>query len=1071
MISAPERLRFGASIGGGAVVPANCTAPLSAIATFSWRSDTAPPAEGDSKRDLCSSALTAESLSYHRRRSFGSNICASNPRVLHLRILGGAAVLSSDGALTGAAGRRRALALLAAVASAHDDGLPRDRALALLWPELDSERARNNLKQLVFSLRRALSPEVFASTGASLRLDPNTITVDVWAYEKAIADGQLENAVARYGGPFLDGFSVPGLTEFERWVETERERLARVHATTLDTLAERAHRAGQFEIAAAWRRHLAALDPLSARYAVAFVRALADAGDIPGALRHAHLFERLVRSELDADVGPEMRLLVAQLRLRIENSPARVLTSDEIAVLPPERAATPVNVNQVSVAPVYSPVVEPQRSRFSRALRAVTPTVNPRRFAILCLAIVNIVFFGLAGRSRLLGPTTAMGEVPPESPATVAVFAFDGRNSALTGELSRATTELLTASLDGGTGLTAVTVPTAVQPNSRRIAADTTVVDATSAARIAGRLGARLFVLGRIVEIGGRFRVTATMYDRTRADQPSARASADGSANEMFEVVDRVAAQLLAGRFSGTRGALAEVAAMSAASLPAAKSYLAAEQQMGSGRFSAAMDALRDAVRRDSGFAIAYYRMSHAAELLGDEATARSAADAAVRLSGRLDDHYRRVLAAAAAREHGDIAGTERAYGRLTLDYPSDADALFGLGEALFHLNPLRGRPATDARDAFMKVVEIDPRHVEALVHLARIDALRGDSAGMNRWLGRAREVAPSDELVARLALHVRALGGVDRQRLQRASMMRGGPGAREILAGTDPNDTERFAEQFLTADVPGDLAAYGHRLAAYATCGSGQFHAALSHLDQAQEFDVDSDVEARSLIVATPGSPVDSAVIAQARVAVEQWQPAYLPDPDQSIDAIARTRSYALLRLHRLGLIALRANDTASAVRAATRLAKTAESDSENVAVATLLSTSLRARIAAVAGDSSRALRLLDQVEWSLVGATPAPEPLDRLLRADLLAAAGRYADAIRWYATIGHGAPQELPLVGFATLGMARTSERMGDRAGAAKQYQALATLWRDADPPLRAIVEAATTRAAALNPTPER
>jgi DNA-binding SARP family transcriptional activator len=83
--------------------------------------------------------------------------------VLHLRILGGAAVLSSDGALTGAAGRRRALALLALVASARDDGLPRDRALALLWPELDSERARNNLKQLVFSLRRALSPDVFAA--------------------------------------------------------------------------------------------------------------------------------------------------------------------------------------------------------------------------------------------------------------------------------------------------------------------------------------------------------------------------------------------------------------------------------------------------------------------------------------------------------------------------------------------------------------------------------------------------------------------------------------------------------------------------------------------------------------------------------------------------------------------------------------------------------------------------------------------------------------------------------------------------------------------------------------------
>ena len=987
--------------------------------------------------------------------------------MLHLRILGGAAVLSSDGPLTGAAGRRRALALLALVATARDDGLARDRALALLWPELDSERARNNLKQLVFSLRRALSPEIFAATGATLRLDPNVITVDVWAYEKAIADGALENAVARYGGPFLDGFSVPGLVEFERWVDTERQRLSRVHAETLDMLADRATRAGQFEIAAAWRRHLAALDPLSAKYAVSFVRALGDAGDVPGALRHAHLFERLVRSELDADVGPEMRLLVAQMRARGDAAADRAVTSEEIAILTTEsRAAT--SADQPSSHPASPP--PPPRSRMRDGLRALMPRVNPRRFAILCLAIADVVIFGLAGRSRVFGPTAAMGEVPPDVPATIAVFAFDGRATALTGELSRATAELLTASLDGGTGLTAVTVSNDAQPSARNVSPDSTVVDASSAARTAERLGARLFVIGRIVEVGGHLRVTATMYDRNRIDQPLARASADGSANEMFEVVDHVASQLLAGRFPGTRGALARVAATSSNSLPAAKAYFAAEQHMGNGRFSAAMDALRDAVRLDSGFALAYYRMSHAAELIGDESETRDAADAAVRSARRLDDHYRRVLAAAAARQDGDVAAAERAYTGLTLDYPADADAWFGLGETLFHLNPLRGRPATEARDAFVKVVELDPRHIEAVVHLARIDALRGDSVAADRWLDRAHEFA-TDDLVARLALHIRELSGVDRQRLQRASSMRGGPGAREILKGTDPKDTERFAGQFLTADVPSDLAAYGHRLAAYAAAAQGQFRGALNHLDLAQESDVDSDVEARSFIVAISGSPFDSSVIAQTRMAVERWQPSYLHDPDQSIDALARSRTHALLRLHRLGLIALRGGDTMAASKAAARLATIMEPDSETAPTAKALAVSLRARIAASAGDSARALGMLERVQWSRVGRVAAAEPMDRLLHADLLAAAGRYQDALRWYATIGNGAPQELPLVGFAALGMARTNDRMGDRAAAVREYRRLATLWRDADPPLQAIGTTASRRVVALDSTPAR
>ena len=994
--------------------------------------------------------------------------------MLHLRILGGAAVLASDGALTGAAGRRRALALLALVASAKDDGLARDRALALLWPELDSDRARNNLKQLVFSLRRALSPDLFAATGSTLRLEPNVITVDVWAYEKAIADNALENAVARYGGPFLDGFNVPGLPEFERWVETERDRLARVHAETLDTLAERARRAGQFEIAAAWRRHLAALDPLSARYAVSFVRSLADAGDVPGALRHAHLYERLVRSELDADVGPDMRLVVAQLRLRSEATSTRAITSGELAILTTDIdtakagdvAAAAAGATTAKSADAGLPMPRPSWAR--RAIRSITPRVNPRRFALVSLAVANVIVIGLAGRARFLAPTDAMGEVPPDLPATVAVFAFDGRASALTGELSRATAELLTASLDGGTGLTAITAPADAQPEVRATG-DSAVVDAASAARTAGRLGARLFVLGRIVEVGGRLRVTATLHDRERADSPMTKATAEGSGNEMFEVVDRVAAQLLAGRFPGTRGVLARVAATTTSSLPAAKAYFAAEQHMGTGRFSAAMDALRDAVRLDSGYAVAFYRMSHAAELIGDDAETRQAATFAVNSASRLDDHYRRVFAAALARQHGDVTGAERAYARLTIDYPNDADAWFGLGESFFHLNPFRGRPIADARDAFVRVVELDPRHTEALVHLARIDALLGDSAGVEGWLQKAREYA-SDDLIGRLALHVRALGGapvsgsVDRQRLQRTGTLHRGPGAREVLTSVGADDTDRYASQFLGMDVPGDLAAYGHRLAAFASASRGQYTAAFRHLDQAQESDVDSDIEVRSLIVATPGSPVDSTALSQTRLAVEAWKPSSTHDPDQSLDAIAHSRAHGVLRLHRLGLLAIRAGDLPTATNAASRLAA-AESDTSFAPIARALALSLRARIAAATGDSTQALGLLEQVQWARVARVAAAEPLDRLLRADLLAATGRPAEALLWYSTLGTGTPAELPLIGYAALGMARTHERMGDRPAAARQYRRVADLWRTADAALQSAVADANRRSDTL------
>ena len=98
------------------------------------------------------------------------------------------------------------------------------------------------------------------------------------------------------------------------------------------------------------------------------------------------------------------------------------------------------------------------------------------------------------------------------------------------------------------------------------------------------------------------------------------------------------------------------------------------------------------------------------------------------------------------------------------------------------------------------------------------------------------------------------------------------------------------------------------------------------------------------------------------------------------------------------------------------------------------------------------------------------AAEPLDRLLHADLLAATGRHRGGAAWYATLGGGSPQELPLVGFAALGMARTSERMGDRAARRADITGVSrSLWRDADPALQAVVTAATQKIAALEAAP--
>jgi tetratricopeptide (TPR) repeat protein len=224
--------------------------------------------------------------------------------------------------------------------------------------------------------------------------------------------------------------------------------------------------------------------------------------------------------------------------------------------------------------------------------------------------------------------------------------------------------------------------------------------------------------------------------------------------------------------------------------------------------------------------------------------------------------------------------------------------------------------------------------------------------------------------------------------------------------------------------------------------------------------------MEVRSLIVLAGASALDSATIAQTRLAIERWKPSYLHNLDPSGDAIQRARVHALLRQHRLGLIALRSGDVNVASTIATRLE--AEPDSENVATARVLATSLRARLAAAAGDSARALELLSGMQWSGARRAAAAEPLDRLFRADLLAAAGRPQDAARWYATLGEGAADELPLLGFASLGLAHAYDRMNDTQTALTHYRRAIELWKDADPALKAVADQAAQRATALDGT---
>src|SRR5918992_924503 len=109
------------------------------------------------------------------------------------------------------------------------------------------------------------------------------------------------------------------------------------------------------------------------------------------------------------------------------------------------------------------------------------------------------------------------------SPTTVAVFPFAVRGSPRLSYLGDGMVDLLSARLDGAGELRSAD-PRAVlamveQQNARAL-------DPARSRRIAERLGAGQFVLGSLLEAGGRLQVTASLYDRSGTITSSATAAA-----------------------------------------------------------------------------------------------------------------------------------------------------------------------------------------------------------------------------------------------------------------------------------------------------------------------------------------------------------------------------------------------------------------------------------------------------------------------------------------------------------------------------------------------------------------
>jgi TolB-like protein len=228
---------------------------------------------------------------------------------IEVRIFGTFEIRDTAGRLVAVKARKNR-ALLAALALAPSQSLPRERMTGLLWSDRGDAHARNSLRQALLGLRSDLGEPgaaVLHVDDDKASLNPANVGVDALEFQKLAGSNDvaaLRRAYTLYRGELLADTFIEDAV-FEEWLGSERRRLADLARSVMERLC--AHESGETRIDLAKR--LVTIDQLREGSHRLLMQAYLDAGERALALRQYELCRDILRQELQISPGEQIEAL------------------------------------------------------------------------------------------------------------------------------------------------------------------------------------------------------------------------------------------------------------------------------------------------------------------------------------------------------------------------------------------------------------------------------------------------------------------------------------------------------------------------------------------------------------------------------------------------------------------------------------------------------------------------------------------------------------------------------------------------------------------------------------------
>ena len=214
----------------------------------------------------------------------------------------------------------------------------RDELILLLWPDTDEATARRNLTRLLSALRGELPhPDIIQTSPTAVSLNPALVWSDAATFTHLAGgrnEAQWESAVSLVRGPFLDGFSLPDIFEFDVWQTQQQHAFERHYLAALANLVKANRRRGQLAVAIAYAQRYLATDDLAEEMHRHLIELFTQTGDYGAALRQFEKCVLVLERELGVAPLPETRAAYEAARERGSPAPPEAQPELEWAVLP-----------------------------------------------------------------------------------------------------------------------------------------------------------------------------------------------------------------------------------------------------------------------------------------------------------------------------------------------------------------------------------------------------------------------------------------------------------------------------------------------------------------------------------------------------------------------------------------------------------------------------------------------------------------------------------------------------------------------------------------------------------------